>query len=425
MGSSQSTGAIGKHLTGFDDEIKLGELGEILENDSPVMSIEMVDRDGVRLGPDPNTEYRWRGVSMDSVRRRALVPSSRPGTTAIPSGRPIAGGGASVVRQLIKLEPTDSPILFGFRPILEADAPDKRFQPALNETDGTLFRLDARAVSFDYSVDSSTAGRPPPARRASYPSTPIYLKRLTAMPEALKAEAPPDRWLGTDQGRARGATSQGMRAAALERYLRDSGEFRYSLQMERSDPDLDPVEDFLLHRKSGHCEYFASALALMLRSIDIPTRMINGFKGADSNPAMARIMTVRRRSTAHSWVEAPSGRAVPGLDHPAADLGDARSHPRRPAETRRSPGSWAGWPPAFLPGHRFRPIRLDFLHRRLQLRTAGPIPLRADPHPDRRGPARLRHHRRDHPEVAPLPQSPRNASSASGIPRRSFRGSSC
>ena len=47
------------------------------------------------------------------------------------------------------------------------------------------------------------------------------------------------------------------------------------------DPALDPVEDFLVHRKEGHCEYFASALALLLRSIDIPSRIVNGFKGGD------------------------------------------------------------------------------------------------------------------------------------------------
>ena len=46
---------------------------------------------------------------------------------------------------------------------------------------------------------------------------------------------------------------------------------------------LDPVEDFLVNRKKGHCEYFSSALALLLRSIDIPSRVVNGFKGGDWN----------------------------------------------------------------------------------------------------------------------------------------------
>ena len=91
------------------------------------------------------------------------------------------------------------------------------------------------------------------------------------------------------------------RARALESYLRDSGRFGYTLRMDVIDPSIDPVEDFLVNRKEGHCEYFASALTLMLRSIGIPARMVNGFKGGDWN-ALARIMSVRELH-AHSWVE--------------------------------------------------------------------------------------------------------------------------
>ena len=54
------------------------------------------------------------------------------------------------------------------------------------------------------------------------------------------------------------------RARALEAFLRDSGQFSYTLQMAIVDSKLDPVEDFLVNRKAGHCEYFASALALLV-----------------------------------------------------------------------------------------------------------------------------------------------------------------
>jgi hypothetical protein len=77
-------------------------------------------------------------------------------------------------------------------------------------------------------------------------------------------------------------------------------------------PALDPVEDFLINRKEGHCEYFASALALLLRSIDIPSRVVNGFKGGDWND-VTKAMYVRQKH-AHSWVEAylgsPDGRTA-------------------------------------------------------------------------------------------------------------------
>ena len=91
------------------------------------------------------------------------------------------------------------------------------------------------------------------------------------------------------------------RARALESFLREGGRFGYTLRMEVVDRSIDPVEDFLVNRKEGHCEYFGSALTLMLRSIGIPARMVNGFKGGDWN-ALARIMSVRELH-AHSWVE--------------------------------------------------------------------------------------------------------------------------
>ena len=104
---------------------------------------------------------------------------------------------------------------------------------------------------------------------------------------------------------------------------------------------LDPVEDFLVNRKQGHCEYFASALALLLRSIDIPARMVNGFKGGDWNE-LTQSMNVRQKH-AHSWVEAYIGK-------------DERNRPRwitldpTPGleRERRSPRS-AGSPRNFRP----------------------------------------------------------------------------
>ena len=95
------------------------------------------------------------------------------------------------------------------------------------------------------------------------------------------------------------------RARKLESYLRESGQFSYTLQMDVIDRRVDPVEDFLVNRKKGHCEYFASALALLLRSVNIPSRVVNGFKGGDWND-LTETMNVRQKH-AHSWVEAYIG----------------------------------------------------------------------------------------------------------------------
>src|SRR5690606_9450891 len=64
---------------------------------------------------------------------------------------------------------------------------------------------------------------------------------------------------------------------------------------------IDPVEGFLFDTKAGHCEYFATAMALLLREVGVPTRSVNGFYGAHYNN-LGDFYAVRQ-ADAHSWVE--------------------------------------------------------------------------------------------------------------------------
>jgi protein-glutamine gamma-glutamyltransferase len=89
------------------------------------------------------------------------------------------------------------------------------------------------------------------------------------------------------------------KAGQVERHLRS--EFGYSLEMPKGTSD-DPLADFLFVRQKGHCEYFASAMAVMLRSLGIPARIANGFQSGTYNPVSG--LYVIRASDAHSWVEA-------------------------------------------------------------------------------------------------------------------------
>lgn len=93
------------------------------------------------------------------------------------------------------------------------------------------------------------------------------------------------------------------RALALERHFFEPGRYRYSLNLDfQRDPKLDPIEDFISNHHTGHCEYFASALVLMLRSQGIPARMVVGYKGGELN--MLGKYYVIREKHAHAWVEA-------------------------------------------------------------------------------------------------------------------------
>src|SRR5205823_11603121 len=67
-------------------------------------------------------------------------------------------------------------------------------------------------------------------------------------------------------------------------------------------PPKDPVANFLFERKAGHCEYFASSMVVMLRTLGIPSRIVNGFRGGEYNDVTGSYIV--RAKDAHSWVEA-------------------------------------------------------------------------------------------------------------------------
>lgn len=116
-------------------------------------------------------------------------------------------------------------------------------------------------------------------------------------------------------------------ARALERHLAASGEFSYTLDLTRKDKAIDPTEDFLLNTKSGHCQRFATALVLMLRSQGIPSQMVLGYRGCvgrgdgwyevneDQAHAWVEILvpSPERRPPGAAWDMARTDEQVPGL----------------------------------------------------------------------------------------------------------------
>ncbi len=90
---------------------------------------------------------------------------------------------------------------------------------------------------------------------------------------------------------------------ALEDYLVTSPEFTYSLEPSlMRNPQVDPIEDFASNHRTGHCQYYASTMAMMLRSMGVPSRIVLGFRPSDFN--MTGMYFVVRQKHAHSWVEA-------------------------------------------------------------------------------------------------------------------------
>jgi len=97
-----------------------------------------------------------------------------------------------------------------------------------------------------------------------------------------------------------GATTPYDQAAAIEAYLRNPSHFTYSLDA-RTPDGVDPIEYFLFTSHKGYCEFFATAMGDMLRSLGVPTRLVNGF-GPGTFDAQTNQFIVRGED-AHTWVE--------------------------------------------------------------------------------------------------------------------------
>ena len=169
------------------------------------------------------------------------------------------------------------------------------YQHVAVDDDGAVFNLDPERPITRYSATSNIAE--PSARDlrtagSAYP--PAVLATFLRLPRKLDTRIPQLANEATDS-----ADNNYDKARALETYLRTH--FSYSLHLSRTVPH-DPLANFLFERKQGHCEYFASSMAVMLRSLGIPSRVVNGFRTGEFNDVTSQYVV--RASNAHSWVEA-------------------------------------------------------------------------------------------------------------------------
>jgi protein-glutamine gamma-glutamyltransferase len=147
----------------------------------------------------------------------------------------------------------------------------------------TLYEADADlAVPIPADLRNSTA-EVPPEIKLEYLQLPQLDQRIPQLARVVTA----------------GANTDYDKAVAIERHL--MSQFGYTLQLPRV-PSKDPLADFLFVRRQGHCEYFASSMAVMLRTLQIPARVVNGFRTSEFNDLTSNY--VIRASSAHSWVEA-------------------------------------------------------------------------------------------------------------------------
>ncbi len=292
------TGSSVETVIGADDTVTLDEVTSVSQNPEEVMRVRFFDHAGNDVyRPLGNLYFRglvlvdyargaWRQHPADEQDAERLAPSPPP----LPN----------LVRQEITIEPLPTNILYCVYPL---DSSSNR-NVLLDSTSRRLLRpryYQSSRFSFDIVTSGFANSRQAPV---THEPGALPMGRLRQLSSAGFAgdRFPQLQRLAADTVRDLPEHDIIGRARALERYLARSNEFRYSYQFVRVDRDLDPIEDFLVNGRAGNCECFATALALMLRSVDIPARLIVGFKDGDWN-RFGDFCQVRQLH-AHAWVEA-------------------------------------------------------------------------------------------------------------------------
>ena len=305
------TGSSLTNFIGFSESVTLGQIGTLKQDDAVVMRVRVDD-------PEPPQGLRWRGIALDEFTGKAWRKSSdaRRAAPANERGGFFAVGTTEALHRLTSqtffLEPLESPVLFGAPRVvaIQGDLPFVRV-----DAEGGL---QSRRHDFErlmYKAISDTDDPPVEELRDDMRPYGDSFERYLQLPEDLDR-----RIVYHAQAVLRNAQVRNRYDAAKAIELDLQKNFAYSLEMKASGPD--PLSDFLFNVQSGHCEYFSTAMAVMLRTHGIAARVVNGFLPGEYNDTSGAYTV--RQSDAHSWVEVyfPSSRSWVTFD-PTPSIGRA------------------------------------------------------------------------------------------------------
>jgi len=286
-------------MIGFSEHVDLGDVGVLRDDPTIALRFEVA---GLVDPPPTRLTLRLRGTAFDAYNGRAWERTMRE-VARTPKTMPDGGDIFAIFRNpdlrrdraiSFDLEAIDPPVVF-----LPPRAVALRIKPSNQILLGEPLAIqpgaedelrytgsDARGLRYDVFLapDGEPLPQPlAPAERARYLALPLLPERIAELAQ---------RW--TD-----GLASSEAKASALEDHLRR--EFTYDLRSS-SQGKPQPVDHFLFESKRGHCEFFSTALAVMLRTVGIPSRNVTGFVGGTWN-RFGRYYAVRE-GDAHSWVEA-------------------------------------------------------------------------------------------------------------------------
>jgi transglutaminase-like putative cysteine protease len=288
--SAGATGPLG--VAGFSDHVTLGEIGRIRMDPEVVLRVETLEGEP----PAPGDRY-WRGLAFDQFDGRSwsITPPTRervPGDSEIGVDLGYRAQGRRLVQRIAR-QPIDPGVIFTAGAATGIRGLVGRLERDVN---GALYAHSTAGERADYTVASDFVVREDDALRGSDAELPDHRgERYLALPEL----SPEIRQMARQI--TEGRTSDADRALALETYLRRRGRYSDTPPVVPENNPRSPIEVFLLGETEGHCEYFASAMVVLARSVGLPARLVGGFAGGHSNPVGGFIEV--RRSDAHTWVE--------------------------------------------------------------------------------------------------------------------------
>ena len=287
-------------VTGFGDQVRLGEIGRIKQSDNVVMHVQMMD--GASAG-----DIKWRGVALTDFDGKVWSNQANyEGILQSYAGRyslrgiemrrhnlfalPQEQHEFRLIRYRVVMEPIGTNVLFLPATPVELNG---RFRMINIDETGSILNADSDRMIESYEAVSQVSQPSKNRLQAHSGDYPADITDRYLQTPALDPRVPELANKVTGD-----AHSDYAKAAAIEHYLREN--YGYTLDLGNVSPS-DPIAYFLFERKRGHCEYFASSMAVMLRSIGIPARIVNGFRNGELNDLTGSYI-IRARD-AHSWVE--------------------------------------------------------------------------------------------------------------------------
>jgi len=284
---------------GFSDHVQLGQIGQIQQSNSVVMHVKI---DGDTSG---RYDLHWRGVALanfdghswSSPQAQSLLQRQSDSSFAIPTldvPARIPAFASTVPSNLIHYRVLMEPIgtnVFFLAPRARSVGGDYRALAA--DSGGAIYNFDPTRSISHYSATSDTATPSPSELRTAGNAYPALIRNTYSSLPAIDSRIRQLALQITASSR-----NDYDKAAAVELYLKTH--YGYTLALPQT-PETDPVANFLFVRKKGHCEYFASSMAVMLRTLGIPSRLVNGFRSDEFNDLTGSYVV--RAKDAHAWVE--------------------------------------------------------------------------------------------------------------------------